>query len=188
MLKIILFLTSLSILYSCSNSGNHTENIERMDKVFGCENPAKPLTPRQKKNCKARLLAEGESVFNNTSITEMFESNKTNNVVYLNSVNPYLWDAALEVTSEYPLKIADNQGGYIETDWIKDKQVIQNRCLIKIRVTSNELISTGVTTNFICQELSNGNWTQNDSNFFEEEKQITLKILSLAAEKSKSAS
>ena len=34
------------------------------------------------------------------------------------TVNKPLWDSAIKITKEYPLKIADNQGGYIETDWI----------------------------------------------------------------------
>ena len=34
------------------------------------------------------------------------------------SVNPYLWKHQLKLTKSYPLNIADNQGGFIETDWI----------------------------------------------------------------------
>ena len=53
---------------------------------------------------------------------------KKENVVYQSNVNPYLWNASLEVTKKYPLKIADNQGGFIETDWIyennKNKDVL----------------------------------------------------------------
>ena len=75
--------------------------------------------------------------------------------MYLNSVNPYLWGASLEITSSYPLKIADNQGGYIETDWIYDLENLNQRCLIKIQISSNELISTGVATKFICETKKN---------------------------------
>ena len=57
-----------------------------------------------------------------------------------------------------------------------------NRCLIKIRVLSTEIVSNGVVTNFICEEKINNQWSMIESNFGEEEKQITLKILSTAAE------
>ena len=35
----------------------------------------------------------------------------------------HLWKAALDVTKTYPLKIADSQGGYIQTEWINNTEV-----------------------------------------------------------------
>ena len=32
----------------------------------------------------------------------------------------------------YPLKTADALGGYIETDWITEKENVNKRCLIKL--------------------------------------------------------
>ena len=46
------------------------------------------------------------------------------------------WRGSLEVTKKYPLKIADNQGGYIETNWIYTPGIEDQRCLIKIQVLS----------------------------------------------------
>ena len=96
-------------------------------------------------------------------------------------INPFLWRAALDITSQYPLKIADNQGGYIETDWIVDENIEQKRCLMKIQLTSAELLSTSVNTNIVCQNKSSDSWVPDTDSYLEEEKQITLKILSDAS-------
>ena len=102
------------------------------------------------------------------------------NVVYQYSVNPYLWNASLEVTRSYPIKIADNQGGFIETEWINEPNKENQRCLIKIRILSKELITTGVDTKFLCENKDNDIWTSDNQEYIEEEKQITLRILEIA--------
>ena len=84
------------------------------------------------------------------------------------------------MTSPYPIKIADNQGGFIETDWITQSDNNSQRCLIKIRVLSTELITTGVNTKFLCENKNNDIWVSDDKEYFQEEKQITLKILDIA--------
>ncbi len=85
-----------------------------------------------------------------------------------------------EVTKSYPLKIADNTGGFIETDWITDSNNSSLRCLIKIQISSKDLITTAVNTNFICENKSNDTWFPDNIEYSEEEKQITLKILEIA--------
>ena len=86
------------------------------------------------------------------------------------------------------MKIADSQGGFIETEWINDSSNNSQRCLIKIQVRSTELISTGVSTNFICEKKVGGSWISDNQDYLEEEKQLTLKILEIAGNLSKSQS
>ena len=183
MLKSLLFLLlGTSILISCSSKeATFEKNRAELDKVYGqCDNPLRPLSKRKYKECIAAERAGGESFFDlqGDNINDLF--NRGGNYVVQYNVNPYLWQAALKVTDAYPLKIADNQGGYIETDWINKMETPDNRCLIKVRITSQELISTGVSTNFICEEKFNDQWTVSNDNYIEEEKQLTLKILSTA--------
>ena len=190
MLKHLLFLLlSVSILSSCSNKGATFEkNRAELDEVYGpCENPLRPLSKRKYKECIAAERAGGESFFDlqGDNLNDLF--NRGGNYVVQYNVNPYLWQAALDVTKTYPLKIADNQGGFIETNWINKPETPNNRCLIKVRVTSQELISTGISTNFICEEKFNDQWTVSNNDYIEEEKQLTLKILSTAATLSEAA-
>ena len=183
MLRFIALISIASILLSCSGGNNYDKNIKRLDEVYGCDNPMRSLSNRKYKECIAAERANNETLFdaNEKSLDFIFGGGGENYMVQY-SVNPHLWQAALQLTSSYPLKIADNQGGYIETDWIREIDTPNNRCLIKIRVLSTEIVSNGVVTNFICEEKINNQWSMIESNFGEEEKQITLKILSTAAE------
>ena len=153
--------------------------MDKLDELYGeCRNPTKKLNKQQYKACLAKERANGESFFNLEGDLNDLIRGKKETIVYQNSINPYLWKASLEVTKKYPLKIADNQGGYIETNWINDDK---QRCLIKIRILSSELISTGVTTNFICENISDNKWINDGKNYINEEKQLTLSILKTAA-------
>ena len=178
MLKIFTILLGLFFIYSCT--GNHEKKMAELDEIYGCDNPHKNLSKKKYRACLAKQRAGGESLFDLTDSFDDLLGNNKSNVIYQSSVNPYLWNASLEVTQKYPLKIADNQGGFIETDWIYDSSNAKQRCLIKIQVKSRELTTTGVSSNFLCENKKDNVWTSDDNEYLEEEKQITLKILEIA--------
>ena len=62
------------------------------------------------------------------------------------------------------------------------------RCLIKIQILSKELITTGVSSNFLCENKVNKTWSSDNIDYIEEEKQITLKILEVAGKLEKANS
>jgi hypothetical protein len=181
-LSLIIF-SLLLFLQACS--GNYDKNVSKLDEIYGeCDNPAN--ASRYKKgskrweNCKARERAQGEKLFDIRGEINDLIGGKNKNVVYQNNINPELWRGSLEVTKKYPLKIADSQGGYIETDWIYSPGIENQRCLIKIQVVSSELITTGVTSNFLCEKKTNDTWVSDNNEYLNEEKKIILKILEIA--------
>ena len=180
MLKFAYILVCSVLLYACS-SGNHQSNLKKLDEYYGeCDNPQRVMSGRKYKECLAKERAGGESLFDLSGDFDKLLGKNRGTVIYQNSVNPQLWQASLEVTKKYPLKIADNQGGFIETDWIYDTYDNTQRCLIKIQVLSSELITTGVKTNFICETKKIENWTPDNKEYLQESNQITLKILEVA--------
>ena len=188
MLRYFCLLFGIIFLYSCS--GNYEEQRSKAAKLYGeCDIPSENLKANKikYKQCKAKERADGESLFDLAGDLNDLIDGK-NSTVYQYSVNPYLWSASLEVTSAYPIKIADNQGGFIETDWITQSGNNSQRCLIKIRVLSTELTTTGVDTKFLCENKNNGTWVSDKKEYFQEEKQITLKILEIAGKLSNSPS
>jgi hypothetical protein len=97
--------------------------------------------------------------------------------------NPLLWQASLKVLSPFPIKIADNNGGFIETDWIIESNSTQEtRCQIKALITSKELVSNGIETTINCQNYNGQNWINDQKKYIDEEKNLTLKILQSAKE------
>tara|TARA_Y200000002_G_scaffold323990_1_gene285401 strand:+ start:241 stop:819 length:579 start_codon:yes stop_codon:yes gene_type:complete len=186
----ILLLSISFLLQACT--GNLDKNMSKLDEIYGeCDNPAN--SARYKKgskrweNCKLRERSQGEGLFDlGGEINDLIGGNNKN-VVFQNNVNPYLWKGSLEVTKKYPLKIADNQGGYIETDWIYTQGINDQRCLIKIQVLSSELITTGLSSSFLCENKINEIWVSDNKNYPNEEKQIILKILEIAGGLSKTS-
>ena len=71
-------------------------------------------------------------------------------------------------------------GGFIQTDWIINNDDENLRCLIKIQILSKDLITTGVSSKFLCENKLGDNWNKDNIDYIEEEKQITLKILEVA--------
>ena len=172
-MKNILILLSLTLLVSCT--GNLEKNRAKLDEVYGkCDNPSRTYTEKQYKQCVISENAKGESLFGLQGDLNDLITGRNKDVVYQSTVNTYLWNGALDVTNTYPLKIADNQGGFIETDWINSGN--SNRCLIKIRI-----LSTGVSTKFICETKVDGVWKNDNENYVKEEQQLTLKILEKAS-------
>ena len=158
-----------------------------MDELYGCKKPGENLSKEKYKACLAKERASGDSLFDlEGNLNDLIRGK--DNVVYQYTVNPYLWRAAIEVTNTYPLKIADNQGGYIQTEWINNAEDNSIRCLIKIQILSKELITTGISSNFLCENKLNETWSSDNIDYIEEEKQITLKILEVAGKLEKANS
>ena len=192
-ISIITLLFSL-LLASCVGDsfvgGKHQENLKRLDKIHGyCDNPAR--TDIAKKGiaydiCKDHERALGpdgdmDEMFSlGKSFDGLFDKNNGSNMVLAQTINRELWNGSLNVLSNYSIKNADSNGGYIETDWIYEKNNTSNRCLIKVQITSLELVSNGVETNIICQELISNDWVNDNQDYINEEKQITLAILTEA--------
>ena len=189
MLKILLSLAIGLTITSCSqgfNNGDIEKNLEATDKIYGrCNNPNRQFTEVEKEICVAKVRAAGPDgkvgdPINLTDIVERF-NNPNKNVVYAgSSANQFLWNGSLSVLEAYPLKTVDSQGGFIASDWILDKNEPNKRCQIKVNITSQDLISTGVKTKIICQEQDNNQWYPSEELLIEQEKKITLKILEKA--------
>ncbi len=186
MTRIAYVILASLFLYSCG--GKYEENQKKIKDLYGCKVPGENLSKQKYRDCLAKEQAEGERLFDLAGDLNDLIRGGNGGAVYQYAVNPDLWSASIEVTKSYPLKIADSQGGFIETEWINDSTNNSQRCLIKIQVRSTELISTGVTTNFICEKKVDGSWVSDNQDYIEEEKQLTLKILEIAGNLSKSQS
>ena len=125
--KNILLMAIMSVLFFGCGS-KHQDNLKRLDEVHGvCDNPGRILTKRQYEICKMKERgSDGESLNVedlSTSLGDLIRDQIGGQTVIgggTSFANRYLWQASLEILSPFPIKIADNGGGYIETDWIVD--------------------------------------------------------------------
>ena len=189
-MKTLLALLAFILLQSCSSGplgGDIQKNLAETDKIYGkCNNPNRQFTYIQKKICEDQVRAAGPDgvVGDPINLTEIFSGFGGNGkVVYAGSnSNQYLWNGALETLKEFPLKTVDSQGGFISTEWLFEEPNPNQRCLIKVNITSQELMSNGVNTKIICQRKESNEWYSSNELFIEEEKNLTLKILEKASQ------
>ena len=179
MLRLLVFIIFTFLFSACSQGlldGNIEKNLEETDKIYGrCDNPYRQFTEIEREICRGKVMAAGPDgeVGDPISLTDIIDkfNNPEKNVVYAgSSVNRYLWQGSLLILEEYPLQTVDSQGGLISTDWILNKELPNKRCQIKVNVITQEFISTGVRTKFICQNKDNDQWYQSNDVLIEEEK------------------
>jgi hypothetical protein len=176
----ILILTALSFIFTaCSVERNLDKNLSKLDELYGtCDNPHRRFTEAQLKVCRDRERSSGGEPIDleGFNVSELIRGGGSSNNSYEPTINPILWKSAIDKLDAYSLKIADFNGGYIETDWISEKQT-DKRCLIKIQITSKELMTSGINSQLICQNLLDDTWINDNLTYSEESKRLTLSIL-----------
>ena len=185
----ILIILLVPFFASCVGS-KHQDNLKKLDEVHGvCDNPGRTFSKREYEICKMKERGSSdqdplEIEDLSTSLGSLLANSLGTGQTIIGSgsfANRYLWQASLEVLSPFPIKIADNGGGYIETDWIIDYNQSENkRCQVKILVRSTELVSNGLKSTLNCQEFDGNNWNADGQKYPNEEKNVTLKILEVA--------
>ncbi len=192
MIKSALVLLLIIFLQSCTKGplgGDLEKNMAEMDKLHGkCNNPYRNYTKAQFKICEDKERAAGPDgeVGDPINITKLIEnyknfSNGKFNTTYGGmAINENLWGASLILLDQYPLEIVDAQGGFISTAWIIERKSPNQRCLIKINVTSKELISNGVKVKLLCEQKELDAWYQDGITYEREENDLILKILEIA--------
>ncbi len=185
--KILLFIfTAFFSVLLISCQGNQEQRLKKLDELWGyCDNPHRTFGAFEYETCKRKEMAQlpsdnGKDLepFNLTKFMDAINNGVgSNTVTAQTNINPFLWQGSIDVTSNYDLKIADATGGYIQTEWIYDETEFEKRCMIKIQITSSEYTSTGVKSNFICENKSQDIWIIDGKEYVDEEKVLTLKIL-----------
>ena len=178
-MKRIFTILVLMFLVSCSGSGDRSleKNLAELDKIYGkCNNPNRQFSKIQKKICEDQQRAAGPDgvVGEPINISNVLSGISGNKKEYqpIANINKNLWDGSIKVLENYSIKNILFDAGYIETDWIYNYEIKDQRCLIKVHIISPELISTGVNSKITCERKIDK----------EEEKQINLKILEYAKE------
>ena len=193
MIKAASTLLLIIFLQSCRTGpfgGDIEKNLAEMDKIHGkCNNPYRTFNKAQKKICEDKERAAGPDgevgdPINLTQIIENYRNFRDGNFNTTSgggmSINENLWGASLILLDQYPLNIVDAQGGFISTDWIIERESPNQRCLIKVNITSKELVSNGVKVKLLCEQKELEVWYQDEVAYSQEEKDLVLKILEIA--------
>lgn len=190
LLKIAAFLSITALILSCGSSNNNIQkNLAELDKIYGpCNNPYRQYSPNQKRICEDKVRAAGPDgeIGEPLNITEMLDDlrNGGGTTIVASSVNKDLWNGSLSMLDKYAIKNLDYEGGFIETEWIYDENIKDQRCAIKVNVISPELVSNGVNVTINCEKRIDDQWYILSEEYLNEEKKLTLQILQIAKENS----
>ncbi len=191
MIRSLMLLVLIFSFQSCSKGlfdGDIEKNLKAMDKIHGhCNNPYRTFSKKEKLLCENKERAAGPDgeigdPINLTEMIDNFRSGGSKNLYQGLSINENLWNASLILLDQYALDIVDSQGGFISTDWIIKRENPNQRCLIKVNVTSQELLSNGVKVKLLCEQKELDVWYQDGLSYIKEEESLTLKILDIANE------
>ena len=92
------------------------------------------------------------------------QNNKKNNNQLLN-INPYLWNASLNIlSSAMPLVSIDSASGVIISDWYSLKGKSNERVKISVLVNSKELRADGLNVKVFKQILRGNSWLSAEIN------------------------
>jgi hypothetical protein len=174
MLRYLLIILISLLAISCSQKKSDT--MDKLDKIYGeCDNPHRELKKIEYDICKDKEMSKMDN--KPINLTDIFNRGGGGSAIMQPTVNPALWRAALKTINQYSIKISDNSGGYIETEWLYKPEEPNKRCLIKIQIVSEELVSTGVASKIVCEQKQNDQWYNDGQEYAEESKQIVLSIL-----------
>ena len=153
-LKSIFVFISILILQACSSVNTETKRSDVNDIIY---------LPGQQIE---RELAESRAKGGKSFLNNLFgNSNKRASLQTQMSVNPYLWQASLEIlSSTMPLSSVDSSSGIIITDWYNLKSKNNERVKISVLINSIELRADGVKVSIFKQIKNANTWNSSKVN------------------------
>ena len=153
-LKSIFVFISILILQACSSVNTETKRSDINDIIY---------MPGQQIE---RELAESRAKGGKSFLNNLFgNSNKRASLQTQMSVNPYLWQASLEIlSSTMPLSSVDSSSGIIITDWYNLKSKNNERVKISVLINSIELRADGVRVSIFKQVKNANTWNTAEVN------------------------
>ena len=147
-IQFVHYLVLIYFIFFLTNCSNVTTKSERLD-----ENIIKYPDPRQR---EIRKKIDNQGNF----LANLFKSENKRNIngVSLN-VNPFIWQASLDIlSSTMPLASVDSNSGIIITDWYNIIGKENERVKLSILVSTQELRADGVKVSVFKQVLSSNTW------------------------------
>ena len=140
------------ILHSCSSITTETKQTDINDIIYS------PERTLEKKIAKRRQ-AQGASRRQDTFFDNLLSGNANSKTVNQLTINPFLWQASLDVlSSTLPLASVDSNSGIIISDWYNVKNKNNERVKISVLVSTQELRADGIKVSIFKQILKSNTW------------------------------
>jgi hypothetical protein len=146
--KNLLFLSILFSIFFFTSCSSVTTKNERLDRdVVNYPDP-------RERAMRKKIGKQG------SFLSDLFKSgNKKNASTVSLNVNPFIWQASLDIlSSTMPLASVDSNSGIIITDWYNMKDKENERIKISVLVSTQELRADGVKVSVFKQVLKSNTW------------------------------
>ena len=151
-IKIVFITLIISTFYACSAIQTETKRGDIEDVIY---------LPRQQAE-RAISKRGGQSFLKDLFVGK---SNNSNFKEPQLSINPYLWQASLDIlSSTMPLASVDSNSGIIISDWYNIKGKQNERIKISVLVNSQELRADGIKVSIFKQILRANSWSNANIN------------------------
>ena len=150
--KLVSITLIISTLYACSGIKTETKRGDIEDVIY---------LPRQQ--AEREISKKGGRSF----LKDLFvgQSNNSNYKGSQLSINPYLWQASLDIlSSTMPLASVDSNSGIIISDWYNIKGKQDERIKISVLINSQELRADGIKVSIFKQILRANSWNNTSIN------------------------
>ena len=142
--KLCFIIFTVLILQSCSSITTKTEQQDLDDVIYM---PGEKMLRKQPERKQGRFL------------NELFSNKAGNKATSQLSINPFLWQASLDVlSSTMPLASVDSNSGIIISDWYNVKNKSNERVKISVLVSTQELRADGIKVSIFKQILKSNTW------------------------------
>ena len=148
-IKLYFFVFVILLLHSCSSITTETKEQDIHDIVYL---PGQTLEKKIAKNKPNRRSG--------TFLGDIFSTKSNSKRVVQMSINPFLWQASLDVlSSTMPLASVDSNSGIIISDWYTVKNKNNERVKISVLISTQELRADGIKVSIFKQILKSNTWT-----------------------------
>jgi len=143
-------LTACAVLLTTSTSAYGLESASSDNDADGY-----PMTQeeRKEKEIGSVLGGEGLTFHPNTARNE-------STVVANSKINPYLWQASLEMIDAAPLALVDTTNGVISTEWYSSKEHPNTSTKITAKIVGNTIAPESVVLTMHKRTMKNGRWIE----------------------------
>ena len=142
--KLYFIIFIVLVLQSCSSVTTKTKQQDLDDIIYM---PGEKMLRKKAEKKPGRFL------------NELFSNKAKNTKTSQLSINPFLWQASLDIlSSTVPLASVDSNSGIIISDWYNVKNKTNERIKISVLINTQELRADGIKVSIFKQILKSNTW------------------------------
>jgi hypothetical protein len=115
------------------------------------------------KSREERRSEEMGSILSNGGIVFKPQKSQSNSTKAHSKINVYLWDATVEILSQSPILIKNQDEGVVSTDWYSNKDNPNESSKITVRISGDVISPESIHIEHALRIMKNGRWLESEA-------------------------